>query len=65
MDGIAPVDTGYIRSSVQEIGGILKEAKQAQIDEVMNIISIQQSMVSAAEILNAANELGGTIDFIA
>ena len=67
MNGIAPVDTGYIRSSAQELGNMLKEAVGAQIQEVKDILTVQAQVSSAANAINAAaslNEMGGSLDII-
>jgi len=63
---IAPVDTGYIRQSAQEIGGILKEAVTAQISEVEDILAIQAETVQAAETINMLESCAaGSVNLLA
>ncbi len=66
MDGIVSVDTGYIRQSAAEIGGLLQDAVSAQIEEVRDIMEIQAQTVQAGEMFNAvADSLEGTINILA
>lgn len=57
MNGIAPVDTGYIRSSAQEIGGMLQEAHQMQMSEVTNIMSMQSQLSNTASTASSSNSV--------
>jgi hypothetical protein len=73
MNGIAPVDTGYLRASVQEIGTILQNAQKMRIGEVVNLISLQAEIASATKevqiletyISNGQFNLGSNINIIA
>ncbi len=61
--GISPVDTGYLRQSAQEIGGILQDAVFAQISEVEDILAMQAQTVQAAEAVNMmGSSLGGAVN---
>ena len=73
MNGIAPVDTGYIRSSAQEIGNMLQEAHQMRMSEVTSIMSMQSQLSNAVTEVNSMNAtassvgtngMGGSVDII-
>jgi hypothetical protein len=53
MSGIAPVDTGFIRSSAQEVGNLLQAAFSSQMEEVNTLLSLQAEMAIGAENINS------------
>ena len=57
MNGIASVDTGYIRQSAAEIGNILKDAVNAQMQEVTDILTIQAQTAQTAAVYAAAGDM--------
>ena len=67
MNGIAPVDTGYIRQSAQEVGNLIKSAHNAQMAEVTTLLSMQGTAKAGIELANSVGEFGiGTnVDIIA
>lgn len=70
LNGVAPVDTSYIRQSAMEIGNVLKDAVGAQMEEVNSILSLQAQYADAVATMNSAADMmeassGMTIDMMA
>ena len=57
MNGVAPIDTGYIRQSAAEIGNVLKDAVNAQMQEVNDIMAVQAQTVQATATYAAAGDM--------
>jgi len=66
INGIAPVDTGYLRQSVQEVGGMIKDAVSAQMAEVNTLLSMQAQAAQATQAMDAYGQaMNGGIDVMA
>lgn len=64
--GTTPVDTGYLRQSAQEIGGMLKDAVSAQLEEVNSLIQMQAQTAQATQAIDAYGlAMNGGIDVLA
>lgn len=51
-NGIAPVDTGYLRQSAQEVGGMIKDAVSEQMEEVNSLLEMQAQASQATQTIN-------------
>jgi hypothetical protein len=58
MLGVAPVDVGFIRQSVQEVGNLLQMANEARLSEVSNLLALQEQTVE-----EVANVQSAEIDY--
>ncbi len=66
MDKITPIDTGYIRESVKDIGDLLQNVQSARMAEISALISMTATARTGLELVNAmdsASGLGGNVDF--
>lgn len=64
--GITPVDTGYLRQSAQEIGGMLKDAVSAQLEEVNSLLQLQAQTAQATQAIDSVGlAMNGGIDVLA
>ena len=58
MNGIAPVDTGYIRESAQGVGHLLKSAHNARMAEVNTLLSIGGTAKTGIALAGSAGNFG-------
>ncbi|MBC8278688.1 MAG: hypothetical protein H8E46_10695 [FCB group bacterium] len=64
--GMTPVDTGYLRQSAQEIGGLIKDAVSAQLEEVNSLLEMQAQIAQASQAVDAYGlSMNGGIDVLA
>lgn len=59
MYGVAPIDSGCIRTSAQELGDMLQNVLSSQMAEVSSLLSLQGEMASALQAVNAVADILG------